>query len=293
MDYTDRIKPENKGLTTYLDELINKNYQIPTFQRDIVWEKENVKKLWDSIYKFYPLGSILIWKTEVQLQNHRQIGGHLISDTNFRRTEYQYILDGQQRTTSLLTSLYGGNLNGRDGFNPTLFVDLTIPIEGDTDDESYKNRFLFWDEIDDRNGEIRQNIGKKKRFDEQLIVKLIDIKNNYEYVERNLNDHSNTEFQKYDHPFRIELRRLKAILDNYRISFIEVKGIQVAEVCQIFERINQAGKPLSIFDIVVAKTFRSKTEVETGFYLREIIDKFRTTNQSLFLKISDYGKAKV
>ncbi|WP_425335042.1 DUF262 domain-containing protein [Nostoc punctiforme] len=34
---------------------------MPTFQRDVVWEKENVKKLWDSIYKFYPLGSILIY----------------------------------------------------------------------------------------------------------------------------------------------------------------------------------------------------------------------------------------
>ncbi|HLC16968.1 MAG TPA: DUF262 domain-containing protein, partial [Thermodesulfovibrionia bacterium] len=165
MNYTDRIFPTNKGLTTYLDELLSKNYQIPTFQREVVWEKENVKKLWDSIYKFYPLGSILIWKTELKLQNHRQVGGHQIADPNFNRTEYQYILDGQQRTTSLLTSLYGGNIESRPGFNPALYVDLTIQSDSDTDDERYKNRFLFWDEIDDRNGEIRQNIGKKKRYD--------------------------------------------------------------------------------------------------------------------------------
>ena len=44
MNYTDRIFPTNKGLTTYLDELLAKNYQIPTFQRDVVWEQENVKK---------------------------------------------------------------------------------------------------------------------------------------------------------------------------------------------------------------------------------------------------------
>ncbi|MBL7725889.1 MAG: DUF262 domain-containing protein [Chitinophagaceae bacterium] len=271
--------------------MLNKNYQIPTFQREVVWEKENVKKLWDSIYKFYPLGSILIWKTDLQLQNHRQVGGHIITDTNFSRTEYQYILDGQQRTTSLLTSLYGGSIDGREGFNPTLYVDLTIPIDGDTDDESYKNRFLFWDEIEDRNGEIRQNIGKKKRYDENLIVKLIDIKNNFGSVERNLVDHSNQDYKDYDHPVRKELRRIKAILDNYRVSFIEVKGIQVSEVCQIFERINQAGKPLNIFDIVVAKTFRPLSQTngtqQQGFYLRELIDNFRTTNQSLFLQISD------
>ena len=49
MNYTDRIFPTNKGLTTYLDELIAKNYQIPTFQRDIVWEQENVKKLYPDL----------------------------------------------------------------------------------------------------------------------------------------------------------------------------------------------------------------------------------------------------
>lgn len=153
MSYTDRIRPTDKGITTYLDELRGKNYQIPTFQREIVWDKENVKKLWDSIYKFYPLGSILVWKTDIKLQNHREIGGHLITD-DLVRPEYQYILDGQQRTTSLLTSLYGGKVKGREDFSPTLFIDLTVLDLDETDDESYKKRFLFWHEIDDRNGEL-------------------------------------------------------------------------------------------------------------------------------------------
>jgi hypothetical protein len=293
MNYTDRIFPTNKGLTTYLDELIAKNYQIPTFQRDVVWEQDNVKKLWDSIYKFYPLGSILIWKTDLKLQNHRQIGGHQITEANFSRTEYQYILDGQQRTTSLLTSLYGGKIESKPKFDPLLFVDLTIPIESDTDDESYRNRFLFWNEIDDRNGELRINFSKKKRYEDGLIVRLIDIKNNYTDIQTKV---FNSELvnKDFNHNFLKELANIKGVLDNYRISFIEVKGIQVAEVCQIFERINQAGKPLNIFDIVVAKTFRPtlpKSEVDTssdnGFYLRDLIDGFRKSNNSEFLNISD------
>jgi len=294
INYTDRLFPTNKGLTTYLEDLIAKNYQIPTFQRDVVWLQENVKKLWDSIYKFYPVGSILIWKTDLKLQNHRQIGGHHITDANFNRTEYQYILDGQQRTTSLLTSLYGGKIDGRPDFNPTLFVDLTIPVESDTDDESYRNRFLFWNDIDDRNGEIRKNIGKKKRYDDGLIVKLIDIKKDFTTIQSNVFNSAIVN-KDFNHSILKELSKIKGVLDNYRISFIEVKGIQVSEVCQIFERINQAGKPLNIFDIVVAKTFLPETqqtsnqEAGNGFYLRELIDNFRNsdTNNSLFLKISD------
>lgn len=298
-NFTDRIKPTDKGITTYLDDLQNQNYQIPTFQREVVWERENVKKLWDSIYKFYPLGSILIWKTSLKLQNHRKVGGHKIADDNFSRTEYQYILDGQQRTTSLLTSLYGGSIEGRPDFKPTLYVDLSVINQEDTDDESYRSRFLFWDEIDDREGEYKVNIGKKKKYDEGVIVKLIDIKQSFGTIESRLQ--KNSKYQEYENEIRIELRRMKEVLDNYRLSFIELKGIQVAEVCQIFERINQAGKPLNIFDIVVAKTFRpekrtkvfddenrqEKEVVEKGFYLRELIEDFQNSNNSKFLQIDD------
>ncbi|MEO9659918.1 MAG: DUF262 domain-containing protein [Maribacter dokdonensis] len=287
MNFTDRIKPTDKGITTYLDELKNQDYQIPTFQRDVVWEKENVKKLWDSIYKFYPLGSILVWKTDLKLQNHREIGGHKIVNENFNRTEYQYLLDGQQRTTSLLTSLYGGKIEGKDDFDPALYIDITVESSDDTDDESYKKRFLYWDEIDDRNGTFKRNISKKKKFDEGLILKLIDIKEKYNDIQKTVIKHPEIDLN-FDHQYIEELGRIKQVLDNYRLSFIELKGIQVSEVCQIFERINQAGKPLDIFDIVVAKTFRPKSDSDNGFYLRDLIDCFREINNSRFLQISDF-----
>jgi len=287
MNFTDRIKPTDKGITTYLDDLKNHKYQIPTFQRNVVWEKENVKKLWDSIYKFYPLGSILVWKTDLKLQNHRQIGGHKIIGDNFDTVEYQYLLDGQQRTTSLLTSLYGGEIEGRKGFDPSIYIDLSITSEDEVDDESYKNRFLYCEDIDDREGTFKRNTGRKNKFNEGLIVKLLDIKQNFETVQQKIVNHPVVN-QKYNHSYWVELRRVQQVLTNYRLSFIELKGIQVAEVCQIFERINQAGKPLDIFDIVVAKTFRPESKEDKGFYLRDLIEEFRDTNNSKFLKISNF-----
>lgn len=269
--YTDKIKPSDYGVHTYLENLMKKNYQIPTFQREIVWNRDQVKELWDSIYKFYPLGSILVWKTDIKLQNHRSIGGHIITEED-NRTEFQYILDGQQRTTSLLTSLYGGKIEGKSNFDPTLYFDLTVEDEDEVDDDSYKKRFLFWDEIDDRGGTFKPNMGKMKRYGEGLIVKLQDIRQDFGHIERKLQEGA---YSDYDHPMRARLRQIRDVLDNYRISFIELKGIQVSQVCQIFERINQAGQPLNIFDIVVAKTFRTETEDKSGFYLREIIEDFR------------------
>lgn len=286
MDYADRIFPTNKGLTTYLEDLKNRKYQIPTFQRDVVWDQVNVKKLWDSIYKFYPLGSILIWKTDTKLQNHREIGGYVIFDEASNNTDFQYILDGQQRTTSLLTSLYGGKIKNQPNFDPTIYVDLTIMLDDDTDDDSYRSRFLYWNEIDDRGGIVKQNIGRMSRYQEGLIVKLLDIKNNFTLVQSHVFN-STTVGNDFNHPILKELSQMKGVLDNYRVSFIELKGIQVSEVCQIFERINQAGKPLDIFDIVVAKTFKPETDECSGFYLRDLIDDFRNHNNSAFLNIND------
>jgi len=59
-NYVDRIKPDSYGITTYMENLKRGQYQIPTFQREVVWNRDKVKQLWDSIWKFYPLGSILV-----------------------------------------------------------------------------------------------------------------------------------------------------------------------------------------------------------------------------------------
>ena len=277
VDFTDRIKPDHAAITTYLDDLLGRKYQIPTFQRDVVWDENQVKRLWDSIFRFYPIGSILVWRTEIGLHNHREIGGHII-EQNERQTEYQYLLDGQQRTTALLTSLYGGKIHGRQGFDPTLYVDLTIPIgDEEDDDDSYRDRFLFWKDIDDHDGKLIANRGRMERYRKGLIVTLKDVRTRSGELEGAL---VASGYQNWDDPVRAAIRRVKSVLDNYRIPFILLRGIKVAEVCQIFERVNQEGQPLSIFDIVVAKTYRPPIEdkEKPEFYLRE---KFASLRQEL------------
>lgn len=268
--YVDRIKPDSYGITTFLEHLRRGQYQIPTFQRDVVWDRNRVKRFWDSIYKFYPLGSILVWRTETHLQNHREIGGYPLRDEPTGK-EFHYLLDGQQRTTALLTSIYGGRIKGQDDNDPRLYVDVTVSKPEEVEDESWRERFLFWDEIDDRGGELLRNVGRKKRYDQGLIVKIEDIAHSYQVLEERLE----VAGYSYREPARGQLRRFKQVIDNYKLSFIELRGIEVTEVCQIFERINQAGQPLSMFDIVVAKTFRPDRDDKQGFYLRGLFEDFR------------------
>jgi hypothetical protein len=212
--YVDRIKPDSYGITTYLENLQRGQYQIPTFQRNVVWDRDRVKRLWDSIYKFYPLGSILVWRTGTKLQNHREIGGHELKDER-TESEFHYLLDGQQRTTALLTSMYGGKIKGEEKRDPTLYVNLTAEEPVEIEDGSWRERFLFWDEIDDRGGELLRNVGRKQKYDRGLVVRLKDIAHSYGEVEKRLVESGLTD---YDAPAREQLRRFKQVIDNYNLN---------------------------------------------------------------------------
>ncbi|AAL81439.1 DUF262 domain-containing protein [Pyrococcus furiosus DSM 3638] len=38
------------------------NYYLPAFQRDYVWDEDDIKSMIDSIIHGYPIGSTLFWK---------------------------------------------------------------------------------------------------------------------------------------------------------------------------------------------------------------------------------------
>ena len=90
-------------------------FLIPSFQREFVWDQEGIIKLWESLYRFYPIGSILCWETDIRLNIHRKVGGVILKDRPNDVGERVYILDGQQRATALLLPLVGrnGRLPGR------------------------------------------------------------------------------------------------------------------------------------------------------------------------------------
>lgn len=70
---------------------VGKGMDIPEFQRDFVWEPEQVKKLAESLYRDYPIGSFLLWDSS-EYQEAKTAQGTPTS---------LWIVDGQQRTTAL------------------------------------------------------------------------------------------------------------------------------------------------------------------------------------------------
>jgi len=69
---------------------------LPEFQRGYVWNRDQVRALFDSLYRRHPVGGLLVWATESNTATHRG-GGPLAAGV------VKLLLDGQQR----ITSLYG------------------------------------------------------------------------------------------------------------------------------------------------------------------------------------------
>lgn len=83
-----------------LEQVSRGQIRIPAFQRGFVWEPERVAYLMDSIYKKYPFGSLLFWRTREKLKFDRKLGPFELSEP---KADYpiDYVLDGQQRVTSI------------------------------------------------------------------------------------------------------------------------------------------------------------------------------------------------
>jgi uncharacterized protein with ParB-like and HNH nuclease domain len=94
----------------------NRNVLIlPSFQRGFKWKPENIRKLLESLVLDYPIGAVLLWQTNNDIFEWRTLESVEIkfSDDNGVENEkttphtehtgnrYKYILDGQQRLTSI------------------------------------------------------------------------------------------------------------------------------------------------------------------------------------------------
>ena len=80
-----------------VDAINRKDIVVPEFQREFVWNKNQVKELLQSIIRKYPVGGILLWKTLAP----PALKGISQDEINRNQRTYQILLDGQQRCTAL------------------------------------------------------------------------------------------------------------------------------------------------------------------------------------------------
>ena len=215
-------------------ELEQGNMRIPRFQREYVWERSKIVKLLNSIAKSYPIGSFFLWETDTSMEALVRDVEQLGFPAKPEGKRFMFILDGQQRITSLYVALMGKTLHGVDYSTICYNLDkreFTIP----------------------RLKSEQHNIPVWKIWNEDACMELI-----MEYTLKGEEGRARAQ----------AIMACKNMLKVYPVSVIMSRDMEVDEVINIFERINQGGKRLSLFDLVNAAAW------DEDFDLREQIDKF-------------------
>lgn len=234
------LQPDNhnKKYEALFLEIDGGQIKLPRFQRDFVWDKEQSAKLIDSILKGFPIGTFIFWKTKEELRSYKEIGNHTLPETP--KGDYaQYILDGQQRITSLYAIRKGIRLtkDGKEIDYKDIFIDLDFDAE----------------------------------TDEQIVVTEQVEGREYVSVHDVLSLPMGTFYTKMSHDQANLIQAYKITLTTYDFSTITIKDYPIEIACEVFSRINTGGKELTAFEIMVAKTYHEGV----GFDLAESYEALR------------------
>jgi hypothetical protein len=86
---------EMSTIRELIDDVRQLDLVLPEFRREYVWSREQAKQLMVSLFRSYPTGSLLFWKTD----NPPEIKNQAVEKDRIGTTTV--ILDGQQRLTTL------------------------------------------------------------------------------------------------------------------------------------------------------------------------------------------------
>ena len=194
--------------------------KLPRFQRPFVWKEPDMLKLLDSIYKGYPIGSILIWNSSQKLNSERSILG---LEVNIEENSYyptNYLLDGQQRLTTLCGALFWA------GNDPSSIWNIHFDLD--------TQEFLY-----------PKLMNLVTHFPLNKLIRTSD------FIKQCMKFDHHDKREEY---YKISERLLKSIKD-YKIAVVKIGDMTIDEVAPIFERINSTGRKLTIVDLMMAATW--------------------------------------
>lgn len=98
-------------LIEILDNIVNKKYAIPIMQRDFRWKDNDVKKLGVSLLSGYNIGQFLLFEGDKESFGIKDNSSNYFIKSNTSENKITYIIDGQQRLTSISELFFKKNKN--------------------------------------------------------------------------------------------------------------------------------------------------------------------------------------
>jgi uncharacterized protein with ParB-like and HNH nuclease domain len=95
------LEHQTMEVKTLVDDYRFGRIVIPEFQRDYVWKKSKAPKLIDSLYRGFPISSLLLWQSSDVARSRRR------DPQPTRASIMSWLIDGQQRVITLARTKSG------------------------------------------------------------------------------------------------------------------------------------------------------------------------------------------
>lgn len=96
-----RLECQNIKVKQLIDDYRSGRIVIPEFQRDYVWKKSKAPLLIDSLYRGFPISSLLLWQSDENTRSRRR------EPRPSRASSMSWLIDGQQRVITLARTMSG------------------------------------------------------------------------------------------------------------------------------------------------------------------------------------------
>jgi len=227
-----------------LDLVPRGQIRIPAFQRGFVWDPEKVAFLMDSLYKGYPFGSLLLWRTREQLRHEKQLGPFPLPQRD-PDLPIDYVLDGQQRITSIF-----GVFQTEIPPDPTVeWANVYFDLSAEADAQESQFVALRPEEVD-----------RRRHFPLDTLFRPVE----YRRATENLGDQD-----------LLRVDEMQARFKEARIPHQLLTTEDRTKVAIVFERINRMGVPLDTLQLLTAWTWSEDFDLQREFEeLRDELEPF-------------------
>lgn len=258
-----------RSLFSLIEDIDNKRLFLPHIQRPFVWSDEQMRRLFDSLMRNYPIQTFLFWRTKDFIKVREfmpcvdwDIDLHdLYNDQKSSQgVEKVFVLDGQQRLQTLY-ALFNGQIAGDSpAAKRDAFVDLTAGESPNEDGLIFDIRFSS-EPIGMPHYRLRDLMGK-------------DSSKNAEEIAEGVNEkldsaHPEESEQKKEREKRVRRNctQIRALLKEEHFFWVQqLDGVAdlypYKTILDIFVRVNSGGTKLDAGDLMFAAMKEGWADVE-------------------------------
>lgn len=234
------VTPQIMLLEQVLTEIASGRLRVPKFQRPFVWRPEQMLNLFDSIERGYPIGSLLVWDTNLSLPSLDRLADIEIPPPTGGTTSF--LLDGHQRFSTLFGSLLRRPaVSAASGQREWMWH--IYRILGDRDERS--DRFRHWKQAGDP---------PPTYLPMRAVLRTMD----FLAYSRRLSDAVGD--SAILDALVEEAEQLAHRIKSYQVAVVRLQGGDLRHAVEVFSRLNSSGQAMTPDQMVSALTYQAEGE---------------------------------